>query len=221
MSKRVTFYIDGFNFYYGLRRARKAESRWGEYYWLDMVKFCRSFLGQDQELARVIYFTATPLSSDKSSRQSAFLNANKLLNGDLFEIVRGKYFTKDISCPYCNATFLRPEEKRTDVNISVRMMGDCERNNTDSLVLVSADSDLVPPLSYIQQYHKDKKVKVYFPPSDTCRDLTNHLKRNGGKPTLLQLNERRFQESLMPDTVQVDDKTVSIPKKWKDFRQKA
>ena len=34
MPKRVTFYIDGFNFYYGLRRTRKANPRWGKYYWI-------------------------------------------------------------------------------------------------------------------------------------------------------------------------------------------
>ena len=220
MSKRVTFYVDGFNFYYGLRRARRAEPRWGEYYWLDMVKFCKSFLGPCQEIVRVIYFTASPLSPEKSSRQSAFLNANRVLNGELFEIVRGKYFTKEIVCPHCGMTIPRPEEKRTDVNISVRMMGDCVRNETDTLVLISADSDLVPPLEFIQQYHRDKKIKVYFPPSDSCRDLTNNLKRHGGKPSLLYMNERRFKEALMPDTINYNGRSIEIPQKWKEFRNR-
>ena len=42
--------------------------------------------------------------------------------------------------------FLRPEEKKTDVNISVRMIKDCIQDKTDKLILVSADSDLIPPL---------------------------------------------------------------------------
>lgn len=75
MTKRVTFYIDGFNFYYGLRRMRKASPIWGVFYWLDLVKFCNSFLGEGQELSKVVYYTATPLNPEKSSRQSAFLNA--------------------------------------------------------------------------------------------------------------------------------------------------
>ena len=88
---RVTFYIDGFNFYFGLKRARKSNKDWGRYYWLDMVKLCQSFLGEGQILEKVIYFTASPLNQLKSSRQSAFHNANKLINGDKFEVVRGKY----------------------------------------------------------------------------------------------------------------------------------
>ncbi len=37
MAQRVTFYIDGFNFYYGLRRTKRNEPQWGDYYWIDMV----------------------------------------------------------------------------------------------------------------------------------------------------------------------------------------
>ena len=37
IKNRVTFYIDGFNFYYGIRRARKSDPVWGNFYWIDMV----------------------------------------------------------------------------------------------------------------------------------------------------------------------------------------
>ena len=105
MAQCVTFYIDGFNFYYGLRRTKRNEPQWADYYWIDMVKLCQSFLGEGQEVEKVIYFTASSLNPEKSSRQSAFLNANKLLNGNRFEVVRGKYHKiKDHSgtmSPFC------------------------------------------------------------------------------------------------------------------------
>lgn len=37
--KRVTFYIDGFNFYYGLRTAKQVDRKWYKAYWIDLVKF--------------------------------------------------------------------------------------------------------------------------------------------------------------------------------------
>ncbi|MCD8290910.1 MAG: NYN domain-containing protein [Prevotella sp.] len=210
-KKRVTFYIDGFNFYYGLRRTKKSEPIWKRYYWLDIVKFFESFLGKDQILEKVIYFTASPLNPQKSSRQSAFLNANKFLNGDRFEIIRGKYLEKHIICPYCKGDISRPEEKKTDVNISVRMIEDCVLDNTDTVALVSADSDLVPPLEFIQKHYPNKSIKVYFPPSNYSNDLKDNLIHHRSKPVLLLKNQRRFEAAIMPEIIG----KYTMPNKWK------
>ena len=66
MAQRVTFYIDGFNFYYGLRRTKRNEAQWADYYWIDMVKLCQGFLGEGQEVEKVIkvYFPPSNFSSD-------------------------------------------------------------------------------------------------------------------------------------------------------------
>ena len=216
MAQRVTFYIDGFNFYYGLRRTKRNEPQWKDYYWIDMVKLCEGFLGQDQKLEKVVYFTASPLNPEKSSRQSAFLNANKLLNGERFEIVRGKYLEKQIQCPNCHYSISRPEEKKTDVNISVRMIADCVLNATDTIILVSADSDLVPPLEFIQQHYPEKRIKVYFPPSNFSCELKDNLIHHSSKPVLMSKNERRFREAIMSNVVTNGIKRYEIPEKWKN-----
>jgi hypothetical protein len=62
MAQRVTFYIDGFNFYYGLLRTKRNKPQWGDYYWIDMVKLCQGFLGKGQEVEKAIYFTTSPLN---------------------------------------------------------------------------------------------------------------------------------------------------------------
>ncbi|MBQ9539417.1 MAG: NYN domain-containing protein, partial [Treponema sp.] len=159
--------------------------------------------------------TASPLDSEKSSRQSSFLNANKLLNGDIFEVVRGKYIEKPMHCPFCHNDFMRPEEKKTDVNISVRMQEDCIKDKTDTLVLVSADSDLIPPLESISRNFPKKSIKVYFPPSRYSRDIKDFLYLQRKKPVLLEKNMKRFEDSIMPDTVEKGDKKYTIPEKWK------
>lgn len=212
---RVTFYIDGFNFYYGLKRTRKIDPQWKDFYWIDIVKLFSQFLGPDQELEKVIYFTASPLDPQKSSRQSAFLNANRILNPDKFEIVRGKYINKPIDCPHCKCTINRPEEKKTDVNLSVRMIGDCVMDNTDQLVLVSADSDLIPPIEFIQKNYPTKRVKVYFPPSNYSHDLKDNLIHHRSRPVLLINNKQKFVNSIMPDDVTAGNRTYTIPPSWK------
>lgn len=212
---RVAFYIDGFNFYYGLSTAGRKDGVWKKFYWIDVVKFFGSFLNSEQQLEKVVYFTASPLDAEKSSRQSSFLNANKLLHDDTFEVVRGKYIEKPIHCPFCHNDFMRPEEKKTDVNISVRMQEDCINNNVDTLILVSADSDLIPPLESISRTFPGKTIKVYFPPSRYSRDIKDFLYLQRKKPVLLEKNIKRFENAIMPDVIERDEKKYTIPEKWK------
>jgi len=36
--ERVNFFVDGFNFYRGLKRKIKIDSDWQRFYWIDFVK---------------------------------------------------------------------------------------------------------------------------------------------------------------------------------------
>ena len=48
-KKKVIVYVDGFNFYYGLK-----SKKWKMCYWLDLVSFFNSFLKPYQELVEVV-----------------------------------------------------------------------------------------------------------------------------------------------------------------------
>ena len=166
-------------------------------------------------LQKVYYFTASPLSDGKASRQRLLLLANELINEDRFEIIKGQFYKKEITCTVCGNSFTKPEEKRTDVNISVRMMGDCALNKVDTLVLVCADSDLVPPLQFIKEHYPDKKIRVYFPPNNSSRALISFMRSFNKKAVFLRNSTNIFQNSIMPDTVSKDGKSFVIPDKWK------
>lgn len=126
---------------------------------------------------------------------------------------------KPFSCPNCAYTIHKPEEKKTDVNISVRMIEDCITDATDIISLISADTDLIPPLDVIRRNYPNKRIKVYFPPSNFSRDINDYMLTNlNSKPKLLIKNMRRFTESIMPDTVSKDGSTFTIPQKWKDLK---
>ena len=77
--ERVNFYVDGFNFYYGLKRLKAIDADWQKFYWLDFVKLFELFLGSNQILQKLYYFTAPPLSIRKSNRQGLLFDANKAL----------------------------------------------------------------------------------------------------------------------------------------------
>jgi hypothetical protein len=167
-------------------------------------------------LAKIIYFTAKPESIGKSARQSAFLNANRAMNKERFEIVRGKYLEKQYECPSCKTKISRPEEKKTDVNISVRMIRDCIHRSTDSITLISADTDLLPPLEFIKSDFPEIKLKVIFPPSNYSHDVANTLQCWKSKVVLMKNNYKRFENAVMPDNVPTEEgKIYSIPAEWK------
>ena len=63
-KQKVIVYVDGFNFYYGL----KGDPKWKRYYWLDIVKFFELFMRPDQELIKVKYFSARPDNPEKNAR---------------------------------------------------------------------------------------------------------------------------------------------------------
>jgi uncharacterized LabA/DUF88 family protein len=211
---RTIFYVDGFNFYYGLKNQTKINAVWRAAYWIDFVALFKQFLGNGDQMVKVKYFTASPLSAGKNSRQSALFKANDLINGNTFEIIRGKYIEKDILCNSCGTHFTKPEEKRTDVNIATHLIGDCALGLVDKIVLVTADSDLIPPIEFIKSNYPNIKIKIYFPPTNFSNDLAaaNPNKR----VVLLKDNLKKFQNAHMPDTVIKADGTDSaiIPVNW-------
>jgi uncharacterized LabA/DUF88 family protein len=211
---RVTFYFDGFNFYYGLKKKSTSDASWHKFYWIDFVRLCEQFLGPDQTIQKVKYFSAAPLNVGKQSRQSALFKANNLLNPDKFEIVRGKYYKKTQTCKYCGQVYQVPEEKRTDVNISVHLLGDCLLDNTDILVVITADSDIVPPIEFIKNNFPDKKIRIYFPPQVSSFDLQRVATK---RPIYMERNKPKFINSIMPDTVHNADgsDSATIPFEWK------
>ena len=84
-KQKVIVYVDGFNFYYGL----KGDPKWKRYYWLDIVKFFEKFMKPDQELIKVKYFSARPDNQEKNARQYAFFQAN--MENSRFQLILGKY----------------------------------------------------------------------------------------------------------------------------------
>ncbi|HWY11716.1 MAG TPA: NYN domain-containing protein [Bacteroidia bacterium] len=203
-KQRVIFYIDGYNFYYGLR-----ENGWRKFYWLDVVSFCEKFLSDNQELVCVKYFSAAALHLGKNSRQEKLFSVNK--NNPKFKLILGSYLNKDVNCSNCNTTFPVPEEKKTDVNIATNLIMDCVYDNCDISVLISGDSDLTPPLEFIKTHNSKHSINVFFPP----KRVGHHLKLYANSTISLEQYKSKFQKSIFNDRVELGNgKFVLKPQKW-------
>jgi hypothetical protein len=212
---RVNAYIDGFNFFHGLRKMRKSDPDWQKFYWLDMVKLFDHFILPGQTLQKVFYFSAKDHVPERSRRQELLFRANSIMNPDRFEVILGKYYQKSKKCKLCTGKFKIHEEKRTDVNVCAYMMSDCALDNVDAIILVTADSDLITPIELIRRDYPNKKLRLFFPPSIQSRELTNVMKAKRKEPVLLEKHKQKFANSLLPDVVSKDGTTFTIPDKWK------
>lgn len=176
-DERVIAYIDGFNLYHGLR-----ESRLRRYYWLNLRALAENLLRPAQKLVYTKYFTArisgawagdppdrAKYLNAERKRQSDFLEALDTLAA--FERYEGHFLGKAIRCRACGDTWRTHEEKMTDVQIATEMLTDAFEDRFDTALLISADSDLVPPTLAVQQMFPRKRIVVAFPPSRRSVEL--------------------------------------------------
>ncbi len=208
-KQRVIVYVDGFNFYYGL----KNDPRWKRYYWLDVVALFEKFMRPDQELIGVKYFSARPEDADQNARQYAFFQANK--ENPKFSLILGKYLRKSITCFNCGNVIRTHEEKETDVRIATQIVADAYEKNCDVAIVVSADSDMIPAVELAKA--AGQRVYIYFPPNHYSSNLAAMA---NGKPVLMVKYESRFRQSLLPDVVHLtaENYDLQIPPKWKAFQ---
>lgn len=202
-KQRVIVYVDGFNFYNGLK-----SKKWKKFYWLNIVPFFESFMKPHQELVAVYYFSAIPLGNNgKSDRQDLFFSANKLNNR--FRLTLGKYVKKDI--PVGNGQFVHTyEEKETDVRVAVQMIADVIDDACDISILVSADSDLVPPIEFIKSHKPNHKIFIYFPPNRFSYNMNTLC-----QCVKLEKFRQRFEANMLPEEVTLSNGYIAKrPRKW-------
>ena len=159
---RVVGYIDGFNLFFGLR-----DSGLRRYYWLNPELLIQNLMKPWQTLAGVRYFSArispSPGDPDKHLRQQTYLEAVETLTG--VEAIYGRYLSKPKQCRACGAQWQQAEEKMTDVNIAVRLLADAMDDVFDTAMIISADSDLVPPVEAVRARFPAKRIIIASPPA--------------------------------------------------------
>lgn len=202
--ERVIAYIDGFNLYFGLK-----SKGWRRYYWLNIQLLVQNLLKPNQRLLLTKYFTTRITAPpDKQRRQSTFIEALETLND--FQIFYGKYQLNLRQCPYCGIQDEVPKEKMTDVNIATEILKDAYQDKFDVALLISADSDLVPPIKTVKELFSKKRIAIAFPPDRWSADLTNSADKS------FVISRARIARSLFPEEVKKEDGYIlRCPSSWK------
>ena len=214
--QRVIAYVDGFNLYFGLR-----DSNFKRFYWLNIQLLAQNLLKERQQLLLTKYFTAritAPAEWDKSflsaklkekrRRQATFIEALETLQD--FRLYYGHYLDNSVECWACGRRWLDPKEKMTDVNIATEMLIDSFENRFDMALLISADSDLVPPIRAIRRIYPSKRFVCAFPPARSSEHLKNAAN------AFLNIGRGTLAKSQFPDRVRKPDGYVlHKPDSWR------
>lgn len=188
---RTAVLVDGFNLYYGMK-----EQRGRRYLWLDHVELASRLRPRDQ-IVDVRYFTAPVLDDlGAAGRQQTYLDALKVRNPSVLSIVEGRYQPKRMRCRTCGVDWTSYEEKETDVNIAVALMEIAASAAVDTVLVVSADSDLCPAVRSARRVNPQLTIVPAFPPHRRSGELRALL------PSAFTISETKLRQSQLPPVVQ-------------------
>ena len=153
MVKKISVFIDGANFVYGLKTLNPKYSD----YRFDFDKFIKKIVGKD-ELINIFYYNAS-LKQEVNPRR--FKEQQKLLSR-LRKITKCKV----VLCKRQKRLNKYDEEyytiKGDDINLALDMLNDAWENKYDKAILISGDGDFTPLLKYVKNKNKEIEVISFY-----------------------------------------------------------
>ena len=152
MKKRISVYIDGANFVYGIKTINERYSD----FMFDFGKFIKE-VSKGNELVKANYYNASlkrKLNIDKWERQQKLFNRIRELKN--FEV---------ILCKRQKRLNSSDEEfysiKGDDIKLAIDMIMDAHKNKYDKVVLVSGDGDFAPLVRAIKSLGKEIEIYAF------------------------------------------------------------
>ncbi|MDD5192809.1 MAG: NYN domain-containing protein [Candidatus Nanoarchaeia archaeon] len=149
MKRRISVYIDGANFIYGLK---SIHPKYSDYHF-DFERFIKRIIGKD-DLIDIIYYNS---SLKQNINQRRFQEQQKLL-ARLRKIPKCKI----ILCKRQKRFNKNNEEyytiKGDDIHLALDMLNDSWENRYDKAVLISGDGDFIPLVKHVRT--KNKEVEI-------------------------------------------------------------
>jgi uncharacterized LabA/DUF88 family protein len=149
MVKRISIYIDGANFVYGMK---SLSPKYSDYHF-DFESFITKLVGGN-DLIDILYYNASLKQTINPRRfkeqQKLLSRLNKITKCKVILCKRQKRFNKNDEEYYTI--------KGDDINLALDMLNDAWENKYDQAILFSGDGDFAPLLKYIK--NKNKKVEV-------------------------------------------------------------
>ena len=149
--ERVSVYIDGANFLYGLRSIKSRYTNFN----FDFGRYVNHIVGK-RVLIEVYYYDASLKSArdpELFKQQQVFFERLKKIDKFRVIICRRQKSTKSDGTDSFKI-------KEDDIRLALDMFRDATKNKYDTALLISGDGDFVPAVEYVKL--EGKNVENYF-----------------------------------------------------------
>ena len=163
--KRVAVFIDGNNFYFGLRKLYGKDKSLKNF---NFLKFA-DFLAKSEKVVGIFYYNAQ-LDREQNpkkyeSQKQFFENLRKIPN---FHLILCKLLKRNITGTDKFYYII----KEDDIHMAVDMVENAGNNKFDIAIIVSGDGDFVPAVEAVKR--KGKEVENVYFKNSSSRNLQGH-----------------------------------------------
>jgi len=103
------------------------------------------------------------------------------------------------------------EEKKTDVNIAVHLLSGAFRDEFDTALIISGDTDFEPAIIEYKKYFPQKELIIVVPD----RKVAGSLRYLAGKNLCFALEEKHLKLSQFDDSITLPNgKIITKPNEW-------
>jgi uncharacterized LabA/DUF88 family protein len=177
---RVIFIVDGFNLYHSVKEA-SGEHGFIQTKWLNLHALCQSFLpliNPEATLESIYYFTSL---AEYLGDPNVIIRHNtymECLEATGVIISKGRFKPKQILCPLCRKEFTRYEKKETDIAVASKLLEVFVKDECDTAVLMTGDTDAIPAVKTANSLYPHKVVLFAFPYNRKNRELAQLAPRS-------------------------------------------
>ncbi|MGA2297498.1 MAG: NYN domain-containing protein [FCB group bacterium] len=209
---RTTFIIDGFNLYHSV-----VEASWDLHNastkWLDIHSLCKSYLhviGNNSQIENIYYFSALAYHLQqnypgKIHRHKLFIKA---LESTGIIVKLGRFKTKEMYCDTCKKMITKHEEKETDVAMATTIFEILIKNDADTIVIISGDTDLAPVIRTAKDLFPKINIIFAFPYNRVNRELKIL------SPKSFNINKESYLRHQFKEQIFYKGETLIKPENW-------
>ncbi len=228
-KKRVRVYIDWFNFYHNLKEKYPDKSN---YKWINYRKLVESYLSANEKINWVYFFTAYYTENKSSHRYQRHKIFNRALMANWINIILWTFIDKYRTLHCGSIKWVKPpesipdisiidwieyhtkEEKKTDVNLAVKIVEDSYEDRFDIAYIATCDTDIVPAIFLAKKKFPNKRFINLRIANSIWRDIQEIC------DSCIEITKKDFENAIMEDEViEKNWNKITIPTEWKTSTQ--